>query len=177
MISLELSAIQENAPRASALSDAVAAFVAAGGVIDVLPGPGFVPRPVHRQQEWNGRAVKGARPAPRPKKIDPREQAQQDLLLRAREIVAFMTMTEAAQHLGVSYDTVGRLSRQYDLQFQKRGRHVITDDEELRLVERIGAFADIGITRAVAAGRLGVCSQVVIRLAKKHGIEFKKCGR
>lgn len=75
---------------------------------------------------------------------------------------------EMCEKLGIGRTSLKRIAGQNGIRFRKPGDR----EKELKLVERIKAMKEIGVSRAACARQLDLNEKVLIRLIDKYRIEY-----
>lgn len=75
---------------------------------------------------------------------------------------------EMCEKLGIGRTSLKRIAGQNGIRFRKPGDR----EKELKLVERIKAMKEIGVSRAACARQLELNEKVLIRLIDKYRIEY-----
>lgn len=147
----------------SSLAAAQDAFLRSGGKIDELPTFEFKPLP------------------PR---IEPR-LTQEEIELRQladqiRTLSVTMIKLDLAKHLGISQDRVTKLCKQFNINLKsgagrasgKKGIYLIDPEEDKRLVERLRALAEVGLSKHKARLQANIGWHKMARLVEDYKIHF-----
>jgi transcriptional regulator of acetoin/glycerol metabolism len=163
-------------PVSEQLSEQVAAYLAAGNSIDVLPGFEYKPLPRRRQvdEQVNIESLKGR---------DKQRALRMALVKQLRQLAPNHTLTEAAEIIGKPRRGLADLACEFGIRFQRPRKHpsenspkvsVKEQQEQLRqqILPRVKELAkDNGITEV--SRQLDVSRSVLARMAKQHGIKFR----
>jgi hypothetical protein len=166
MISTELSMIQMLNPRRHELALLQEAFLNKGGTIEVLPGSSFVPPPVrHEPSATVGR--KGKSTGTSNCKIAER----MEYVSTIRELAKTMTVTEAMEATGKSESAMRRAAFEGDFRFVSK---IINPEKDLRLIERLSALRDAGISRRIACLQAQISPTLICRLEQDYDFVYPK---
>ena len=187
MISNHLSLVEQLRPKSNELAAQVAQFLASGGQIKVAEPIGYKPKPISYSNQMPPAPKPFVRrrveaPPPPPTAFDARQQAREKLLDQVRGLSTTHTQVEVAAAVGISRKAIYNIAKEHDITFQRPTRGGANDSARLeqvaardaRLVERIRAFLELGITRRQCCGRLAIGNKAFERIIKAHGIDYPK---
>lgn len=160
------------------LGAAMSAFLSSGGTITVLDGFEYVPHRPHRDIE-----VVRATPE---KKQDPRLALRESRIAEIRKMAKTMTAEEVQAATGWSREVLFRLGREGNFVFRKPVKPPKVDRreearrikreagraEEAKLVERICALRDVGLTRNQVAKQIGMSCGGLLNIINRNNIDF-----
>ena len=187
MISNHLSLVEAQRPASDQLAAQVAQFLASGGQIKIAEPIGYKPKPIIYSNQMPPAPKPFVRrrveaPPPPPTAFDARQQAREKLVDQVRELSTTHTQVEVAAAVGISRKAIYNIAKEHDITFQRPTRGGANDSARLeqvaardaRLVERIRAFLELGITRRQCCGRLAIGNKAFERIIKAHGIDYPK---
>lgn len=187
MISNHLSLVEQLRPKSNELAAQVAQFLASGGQIKVAEPIGYKPKPISYRNQMPPAPKPFVRrrveaPPPPPTAFDARQQAREKLVDQVRGLSSTHTQVEVAAAVGISRKAIYNIAKEHDITFQRPTRGGANDSARLeqvaardaRLVERIRAFLELGITRRQCCGRLAIGNKAFERIIKAHGIDYPK---
>ncbi len=187
MISNHLSLVEQLRPKSNELAAQVAQFLASGGQIKVAEPIGYKPKPISYSNQMPPAPKPFVRrrveaPPPPPTAFDARQQAREKLVDQVRGLSTTHTQVEVAAAVGISRKAIYNIAKEHDITFQRPTRGGANDSARLeqvaardaRLVERIRAFLELGITRRQCCGRLAIGNKAFERIIKAHGIDYPK---
>lgn len=147
----------------STLAAAQEAFLRSGKKIEELETPEFKPRP---------------------ERIEPR-LTQEEIELRQmadqiRTLSATMFKLEMSKTLGISQDRIQKICKQFGINLRNgagrkpnsKGAYTIDPEEDKRLVERLSALAEIGVTKHKARAQVDIGWHKLQRLIEQYKIQF-----
>lgn len=190
MISNLLSMVEALRPASDELAAQVTQYLANGGQIEEAAPIGYKPKPITYSTQMP--------PAPKPfvrrrvevaplplAACDIREQKRKNQVDQVLAMCATHTQTEVAEIVGISRKTLYNIAQEHDITFKRpaRGgayntaRKEQIEARDARLVERIKAFLELGITRRQCCGKLAIGNKAFERIINAHGIDYPKARR
>ena len=166
MISLELSTIQHNQPESARLAQAYEQFIASGGRSTVIPAVWEAPKKgTSLESSFNGRTRDG--------KFVRTESIRDNMV---REAALTMNITQVEKKFGIHHSTLADIAKRMGFEFQRGikvgDRLPEVKAEDMRLVERITALRDIGLSRTQVMKQVDIGYQKFHRILKDYGIDF-----
>lgn len=167
-ISTELSMVKANDPKRYELSLDIEAFLGKGGTIEVLQGPSFVPPPVRHEPPKS---------AEEPVKVKPNGDTYRPIAERMeyvssiREMAKTMTVTEAMAATGKSESAMRRAAFEGDFKFVSK---ILNPEKDLKLIERLSALRDAGISRRMACVQAQISPTLICRLEQDYDFVYPK---
>jgi ribosomal protein S24E len=148
----------------SSLAAAQEAFLRSGGKIDVLQTFEFKPLPPRIEPQLTQ------------EEIELRQMADQ-----IRTLSVTMIKLDLAKHLGISQDRVTKICKQFGINLKsgagrasgKKGVYIIDPEDDAKLVERLRAMAEIGVSKRQAGAHLKIGWHKMTRLVDTYQIRFK----
>ena len=160
---------------AAELQQQVAAFLAAGGQVEVVPGfERIALRPAHVQPPASQPRKPRRATSRRPTEFSAEEAAQ------IRTLAAEKSITEVSRMVGHSRNSLQRLADREGFQFMDgrgKGRFALQQPNlpaqrrEL-IAERIRAFQGIGLSLSQAAVKSGLGKRLFNQICREHGISW-----
>lgn len=190
MISILQNEVERLRGAAVELAHDVEAWVNSGGTIEVLEGPSFKPRersePPPSEKPAKKFLRRQAEVVELPvEPIDPHHEKRMKQLEQVLAIAATHTQTEVSMALGIGSRTLARLSSEFGFKFKRSNhggyngaeRKKALEGRDEKLVERIKAFKELGISRRQVCGKLAISCKTLDRLLKNHGIDYPKLAK
>ena len=148
----------------SALAAAQDAFFRSGGKVEEIEAYQFKPKPPRTEVV-----------------VTPEEQAKLEFVEQVRKLGETMTKTQIVMRLGVSMDRIHKACRDNNITCvmgtgkrpESRGSK-IDPEADARMVERIRALAEVGLSKSKSQHQAGISWDAMKRLVNTYGIEFKK---
>ncbi|WLI32902.1 hypothetical protein [Pseudomonas sp. FP818] len=147
------------------------AFLSSGGTIQVLEGPNFKPPPARHE------------PPPR-LKDDPVKShkskssfyyeqfnERMEFVSSIREMAKTMSIDQAMAATGRSESTMRRASFEGEFVFQSR---CIDRENDLKLIERLSALRDVGLSRRMACIQVEISAKLLGRLETDYDFVYPK---
>jgi DNA-binding Xre family transcriptional regulator len=147
----------------STLASAQEAFLRSGKKIDELETPEFIPRP------------KRIEPQLTQEEIELRQMADQ-----IRTLSATMFKLEMSKTMGISQDRIQKICKQFGIKLRNgsgrkpnsKGAYTIDPEEDKRLVERLRALAEVGVTKHKARAQVDIGWHKLQRLVEQYKLPF-----
>lgn len=166
---------QSYAQRQASLEQAKAAFLAKGGVIEVIAGFVYKPMPDLSHRGSAPRVVE-----PNPEQATPTPDVE-----HVKSLAADHTMRDVIKLTGLGRGELRSMAKRYGFNFASGKRQMaewtlnrcVDRDQDARDVERLKAFAQIGVTRSQAARQMGYSLCKVTRLITQFEIDFPPGGK
>ncbi|MGO0633125.1 hypothetical protein ACTORR_24385 [Pseudomonas sp. SAR267] len=152
------------------LNASIDSFFGSGGVVQVLPGTGYVP-PRPRRETVNVEVSEAAE-----KQVSARQQRLDEI----RELAKTMTYKEAMAHTGLSQSALVRAASRGNFKFKRDpnygmsnyGKKLSDPVEDREKAERIIAYRNVGMTRADVVRALEISYKQLGRIIREFKIEF-----
>jgi DNA-binding Xre family transcriptional regulator len=150
----------------SSLAAAQEAFLRSGGKIDVLQTFEFKPLPPRIEPQLTQ------------EEIELRQMADQ-----IRTLSATMFKLEMSKTMGISQERIQKICKQFGIKLSNgsgkkpnsKGAYAIDPEEDKRLVERLRALAEIGVTKHKARAQVDIGWHKLRRLIEQYKIPFPGC--
>jgi transposase len=180
MISLELSTIQYNSLQSAIINAQVDEFLRNGGEISSAPPIKPTPLPYGRLKPID-ESTKLVRAKPKESRRKPTIHSP-ELISQIAKMAETKSCCDIARELGMTYDQVKCIGSRNGFTFKKAENfghqnvvHQFVDEQnDLRNVERIKAFKELGVTRRQAMARMEMGTSQFYRLLKKYQIDYPK---
>ncbi|HEJ1056657.1 TPA: hypothetical protein SLP05_004271 [Pseudomonas putida] len=152
------------------LNASIDSFFGTGGVVQVLPGAGYVP-PRPRREVVTVEASEAAE-----KQVTARQQRLDEI----RELAKTMTYKEAMAHTGLSQSALVRAASRGNFKFKRDpnygmsnyGKKLSDPVEDREKAERIIAYRNVGMTRADVVRALEISYKQLGRIVREFAIDF-----
>ena len=166
---------QSYAQRQASLEQAKAAFLAKGGVIEVIAGFVYKPMP--------DLAPRGS--ASRVLELAPEQALPAPDVEHVKGLAASHTIRDVIKLTGLRRGELRSMAQRHGFKFASGKRQMaewtlnrcVDRDQDARDVERLKAFAQIGVTRSQAAKQIGYSLCKVTRLITQFDIDFPPGGK
>jgi DNA-binding Xre family transcriptional regulator len=147
----------------SNLAAAQEAFLRSGGKIDVLQTFEFKPLPPRIEPQLTQ------------EEIELRQMADQ-----IRTLSATMFKLEMSKTMGISQDRIQKICKQFGIKLSNgsgrkpnsKGAYTIDPEEDKRLVERLRALAEVGVTKHKARAQVDIGWHKLQRLVEQYKLPF-----
>ncbi|WP_267268547.1 hypothetical protein [Pseudomonas protegens] len=155
--------------RQEELEAAKAAFFMSGNSIEVLESFKFKPR--RPRKDPGGQHDKSAN-RPQPKRTYEDQFAQRKAYVdNIREFAKTMTIDQAMAATGKSESAMRRASHEGGFTFKSK---VVDRERDLKLIERLTALRDAGVSRIAACRKVGISDTLLNRLVLDYDFNFPK---
>ncbi|MCY7264339.1 hypothetical protein [Pseudomonas protegens] len=155
--------------RQEELEAAKAAFFMSGNSIEVLEPFKFKPR--RPRKDLGGQHGKHAA-RPQPKRTYEDHFAQRKAYVDTiRELAKTMTIDQAMAATGKSESAMRRASHEGGFTFKSK---VVDRERDLKLIERLAALRDAGVSRIAACRKVGISDTLLNRLVLDYDFNFPK---
>ncbi|KAA8555164.1 hypothetical protein [Pseudomonas marginalis] len=170
-----ISILQNEVERLRGASNELAmqreAFLNSGGTIQVLEGVTFRPPPVRHEPppRLKGEPVKNHKS--RSSFYYDKFNERMKFVSMVREMAKTMTIDQAMEATGRSESTMCRAAFEGDFSFQRRR---IDCEKDRKLIERLSALRDVGLSRRMACIQVEISANLLRRLEKDYGFSYPK---
>lgn len=169
-ISNDLNMVRENASKSYELSMLERDFLNKGGTIEVLRGPDFKPKPERNEptpsvkvaatSKYKGTWLSIEKIADRMKYVS-----------SIAEFAKTMTIDEVMQATGKSESAMRRAASEGDFRFVAKA---MNPENDRRLIERLSALRDAGISRRMACKQAQISPTLICRLEQDYDFVYPK---
>lgn len=187
MISILRNEVERLRPAHDELAEQMAAFLAAGGEIEVAAPTGYKPKPITYSNQMP--------PAPKPfvrrkvevaplplAPLDVRAEKRKAQAERVKTMASTLTQTEVSAATGMTPRTLRELAKDFGFSFKRasHGGHygekwkAETKVRDANYAERIKAFKELGISRRMVCGKLAISNRTLERILGEYGIDYPK---
>lgn len=153
----------------SPFAPAIAAFLAAGGQIEVGPSPACTP-PKRSAKIDPDTVLKRNRRKPAPKPAAEAEQQPPTIAALRGLAAAGSSLSAAARAMGITESAARRMAANHDIRFSRSNAPTLSDEA---LLVAANAMADQGAALSTAARILGVGIGRMRRLAEVNHVHFR----
>lgn len=169
-VSPELSTIKALDPRRHELALQTAEFLSHQGTIQILEGPRMQPHParyepppsvkVAANSKYNGSYLSTNQIAERMTYVS-----------SIGELAKTMTIDEAMKATGKSESAMRRAASEGDFKFVAKS---LNRENDLRLIDRLSALRDAGISRRMACSQVQISPTLICRLEQDYNFVYPK---
>ncbi|WP_236203902.1 hypothetical protein [Pseudomonas protegens] len=148
---------------------AKAAFFMSGNKVQVLESFRFQPR--RPRKDLGGQHDKRGTP-PQPKRTCEDQFAQRKAYVDTiRELAKTMTIDQAMAATGKSESAMRRAAHEGGFTFKSK---IVDRERDLKLIERLSALRDAGVSRIAACRKVGISDTLLNRLVLDYDFNFPK---
>jgi len=155
--------------RQARLEAAQAAFFQSGGKVEEVAGFEFKPKPPRKHPEPGEKKTKGIH------QQGVRYQRSKERAILIAEMAKTMTCREVSVAVGLAQTTLWSISQREEFKFvpDAMGKPNARSDDA-KMIERITALRDVGLTRHQVEKQMGIGSGTLRRIIDDYDIDFPK---
>lgn len=155
--------------RQAELEAAKAAFFMSGNKVQVLESFRFQPRRPRKDLD-SPHGKRAARPQPK-RTYEDHFAERKAYVDNIRELAKTMTIDQAMAATGKSESAMRRASHEGGFTFKSK---VVDRERDLKLIERLSALRDAGVSRIAACRKVGISDTLLNRLVLDYNFNFPK---
>lgn len=171
MISILQNEVERLRGASCALAHDIEAFLNRGGTIQVLEGPSFKLPPVRHEPPPTLKVETVRNHKSKSSFYYDQFTERMEFVSSIREMAKTMSIDQAMAATGRSESTMRRASFEGELSFQSR---CIDRENDLRLVERLSALRDVGLSRRMACVQVEISPTLLRRLELDYDFVYPK---
>lgn len=171
MISILQNEVERRRGASNELAHNIEAFLNSEGTIKVLEGPIFKPKPPRHEPPPKPKAEPVKNPKGRSSFYYEQFNARMEFVSSIKELAKTMSIDQAMAATGRSESAMRRASFEGEFTFQSR---CINNENDLKLIERLTALRDIGLSRRMACIQVEISGNLLIRLEKDYDFVYPK---
>jgi hypothetical protein len=141
-----------------------------GGTIEVLQGPDFKPKPERHEPPPSVKAAASSKYKGTWLSVDQIAE-RMAYVSSIGELAKTMTIDEAMKATGKSESAMRRAASEGDFKFVAK---VMNPENDLRLIERLSALRDAGISRRMACQQVQISPTLICRLEQDYDFVYPK---